>query len=255
MSLPSESCCSAFSLIISKVSYPHRLWNCPSPSSSLNTGSRSNPGISSASWNSKTNSLDHLHMRTTLNVWPDTPKLTLQTKIICVYTICYSFSTFNPFKPSVPSKGQWQTMKTQIRHRRTQHLIWGYTVCIKVWTFYKCDNNRNYPDTPYIENGPVQRVNPEKSTRHKWVMTHYPKYLDTFTPYYNCPEIWTSIFTASWCVWNYWVSDKQCRSWWDATLSTFWSGSTLFAQDCLLKYLGKIWYSKWINGPGQIFGQ
>ena len=25
--------------------------------------------------------------------------------------------------------------------------------------------------TPYIENGPVQRVEVEESTRHKWVMT------------------------------------------------------------------------------------
>ena len=48
-----EECCIAFSLMLSKVSYPQRLRNCPFPSSNLYTGSRRNPGISSASWKVK----------------------------------------------------------------------------------------------------------------------------------------------------------------------------------------------------------
>ena len=33
----------------------------------------------------------------------------------------------------------------------------------------KHDNNKNYPDTPYIGNGPDQRVKLEEFTWHKWV--------------------------------------------------------------------------------------
>ena len=35
------------------------------------------------------------------------------------------------------------------------------------------------------------------------------------------------------------MSDKQCRPWSDAAISGVWSGSTVFAQACLSKLLGK----------------
>ena len=35
--------------------------------------------------------------------------------------------------------------------------------------FTKYGDNKNKPNTPFIGNGPVQRVMVEESTRHKWV--------------------------------------------------------------------------------------
>ena len=39
--------------------------------------------------------------------------------------------TVNPYKPSVPFLGHRQTVQTQIRCRRTRHLIRVYTVCLQ----------------------------------------------------------------------------------------------------------------------------
>ena len=38
------------------------------------------------------------------------------------------------------------------------------------------------------------------------------------------------------------LSGKQCRPWLDSTECGIWSGSTLFAQDCLSQYLGLLRY-------------
>ena len=70
---------------------------------------------------------------------------------------------FNPFKPNVPKKGHWQTVKTQIRRRRTRRLIRVYTVYIKYRNFIKHGDNKNLSDTPYIGNEPVRRVKVEES--------------------------------------------------------------------------------------------
>ena len=68
----------------------------------------------------------------------------------------------NPFKPSIPLKGLWQTVKTQFRMwrliRNSDSEILQNMIIIKTIK----------ADSPYIGNGPVLRVKVEESTRHKW---------------------------------------------------------------------------------------
>ena len=67
---------------------------------------------------------------------------------------------------------------------------------------------------------------------------YYPKYWDTLTPYHTFPVICKSLFhyllmCPKYCR----TSGKQRISWSDAIFCGIWSGSTLFAQTCLSKYL------------------
>ena len=54
---------------------------------------------------------------------------------------------------------------------------------------------------------------------------------------------------------NCWISGKLCRPWWDAAFCGISSGSTLFAQAWLSKYIPWIWYAildfrpaQWLSG-------
>ena len=44
------------------------------------------------------------------------------------------------------------------------------------------NNNKNYSDTHYVGNGPVQIVKVEKSTLHKWVKADYSCNVADITP-------------------------------------------------------------------------
>ena len=53
----------------------------------------------------------------------------------------------NPYKPSVPFLGHWQTVQIQIRRRRTRRLIRVFTVCLQ--DFYsKYNKNEKVHQTP-----------------------------------------------------------------------------------------------------------
>ena len=56
----------------------------------------------------------------------------------------------NPFMPSVPEEGHWQTVQTQIRR-----CISVYTVCIQYGIFIINDHTKNKADTPEVGNGHV----------------------------------------------------------------------------------------------------
>ena len=69
----------------------------------------------------------------------------------------------------------------------------------------------------------------------------YPKYWDTPSALLTCPKIWNIPFYYLLMYLNYcYMYGKQCRPWSDATFSSIFSGSTLFAK--VSQYLGLLRY-------------
>ena len=87
-----------------------------------------------------------------------------------------------------------------------------------------------------VQQGSIHRGFKGKS----WINLGYRIYLNShipyFLPYMSLQQVH---FTTHECVWNCWMSGKQCRPWSDAAFCGIWSGSTLFAKACLLKTLRK----------------
>ena len=72
----------------------------------------------------------------------------------------------------------------------------------------------------------------------------YSKYWDILIPYFTCPKFWISQFRYLLiCLKYWWMTGKQCRPRSDATFYGIWSGSTLFTEACLSKYLRLLQYT------------
>ena len=76
---------------------------------------------------------------------------------------------FNPFMPGSLKRDTGK----QHRHRSdvAECSVWSGSTLFALSTGISVNhgNNKNYPDTPFTGNGPVQRVKVEESSWHKWV--------------------------------------------------------------------------------------